>query len=320
MKINSKKTAAGLAYILLIFIGGILWSTLLAVLKNHWLLTSVQIITIFVLLYRASRKEYVNTWEWMTWFILFPCYFIYAGENGYQSGWYSRVSDVVMMGISGPFLSILKLSGAGNSLAVKTVKLAKEDNAMLVYQIYSVLFFFVYTALIYLKKNSFHRTFDILKKSRTSMLFMMLLFISGSAVYHGMSSETDKAFRYSQNTQLWNVFVGYVSLYLICVLLFIVLRKRIAQTSVASVCLMFLLLFFPVISVSSAVIETYGLDDGKVRAGREVVISPLFHALTVTVITFFEDTSAQFAYINIHAIRQFTIFQIGAVLLMISRF
>ncbi len=267
-------------------------------------------ITIFLIVFsRLKYHQNLKIWHYISWFALFPCYFIYSIENGYQGNWHSRVSYVHIIGVTNPFLSFANMFDHKWRINFLTQNFIKNHNSQILYPIYSLLFFFFCTFLLFVKKDKIK--FSTILFNKTSAYLLLLLFLL-SIAYHIFSSETNRHFKYNGNIQLWNYSFYYVISYFTLFFAFVFFRKQIVNANkfIFSILGFIFLAFFPIISVSSTIIETYFIDDGHVRLGREVVFMPLLHSITTTIITTFEDWSIRFSFVNIFSIRIYTVFQV----------
>lgn len=274
---------------------------------NSWV-AFLQMSVFSVVFLRMKPQHHLKMWHVLIWFALFPCYYIGAGQSEYGGSWHSRISDIYTLEVSNLLPSLVTLFFGHGAADPWIGKFSKEYNSLILYQIYSLLFFFFSTFLFLIKKNT-GRIPAIIFTGKA--VFIWLFLLSASIGYHFISSETDRSFRYGNNSQLWNSSLCYLLVYFIFFLLFFSFKNRIFNfnTSVFVILVTLLIAFFPVISVSPVMIESYFIDDGKFRAARQVVFSPLFHALITTAVTTVEDLSVRFAYINIYSIRMYTVFQ-----------
>ncbi len=274
---------------------------------NSWVVF-LQMTIFSVLFLRLKPQQHFKIWHVLIWFALFPCYYIGVGQSEYGGSWHSRISDMYTLEVSNLLPSLVTLffgPGAGH---LRIEQFSEEHNSLILYQVYSFLFFFFSTFLFFVKKDR-RKIPTVIFTGKT--FFIGLFLLSVSLGYHFFSSETDRSFRYENNIPLWNSSLCYLLVYFTFFSLFFSFKNRIFNfnTSVSMILVTLLIACFPVISVSPVMIESYFIDDGKFRAARQVVFSPLFHALTTTVVTTFEDLTVRFAYIHIYSVRMYTVFQ-----------
>lgn len=282
---------------------------------NSWMVF-LQMAVFSLAFLRLNPQQHLKMWHCLIWFALFPCYYIGAGQSEYGGSWHSRISDIYTLEVSNPLPSLVTLFFGHGGADPWIGKFSKEHNSLILYQIYSLLFFFFSTFLFLVKKNT-GKIPSIIFTGKALLIWLFLL--SASIGYHFISSETDRSFRYGNNSQLWNASLCYLLVYFIFFSLFFSFKNRIFNFNMSVFVILFTLLiaFFPVISVSSVMMESYFIDDGKFRAARQVVFSPLFHALISTAVTTVEDLSVRFAYINIYSVRMYTVFQAVCALVFI---
>lgn len=225
LKMNIKKSMIKLLQIFLITFCCLLFAIFSIIFQENYLLTLIQISVFFWLFYCVRQSKNIKIWEYAIWFVFFPCYYIYGKENPYQTGWYSRSADVFITGISNAYYSISQLFYTGNSWQTLAKKFIREHNPLILFQIYSCIFFISCTTILFLVKKKYKVSIDSYENKKKCLITILVLLFMTSLAYHIYNSKTDKSFKYHNNVQLWNFSLFYISIYCIIFLLFLYFKK-----------------------------------------------------------------------------------------------